>query len=206
MPPCHGGDRGFESPRGRQHPLVARPGVSYPPVTLRLMDPNPRAVVVRGYDRIGQAYLRLVESSGPRVRDKYLAIMREHVPASGRIIELGCGAGTPMTQALVSRYATIALAISGAQLALARLRAPAAQLARADMARLPFTAASADAVAAFYSMTHVPRGEHRRVLAEVHPRAATGRARHSDDGCQRQPRRDRGRLARRTDVLQSLRR
>lgn len=132
------------------------------------MDLNPRAVVVTGYDRIGQAYLRLVESGGPRVRDKYLAIMREHVPAGARIIELGCGAGTPMTQALVPRYAMVALDISAAQLALARMQAPGAQLARADMVRLPFTAASADAVAAFYSMTHVPRSEHRHLLAEVH--------------------------------------
>jgi ubiquinone/menaquinone biosynthesis C-methylase UbiE len=128
---------------------------------------DPKTIVAAGYDRITDAYLRLVASSGPRVRDKYLAVTRDRVPDGARILELGCGAGVPMTRALSGRYDVVALDISANQLARARTNAPSARLTRADMTRLPFADASFDAVAAFYSTTHVPRAQHHSLLTEV---------------------------------------
>jgi ubiquinone/menaquinone biosynthesis C-methylase UbiE len=128
---------------------------------------DPKTIVAAGYDRISRSYLRLVDSGGPAVRQKYLRIIRERVPAGARILELGCGAGAPMTRTLSAAYDVVALDISPNQLALARANAPAARLLRADMTRLPFAHASMDAVAAFYSTTHVPRAEHRSLLAEI---------------------------------------
>jgi SAM-dependent methyltransferase len=47
------------------------------------------------------------------------------------------------------------------------VNAPHARLLRGDMVRLPFGAGRFDAVAAFYSTTHVPRAEHAALLGEV---------------------------------------
>jgi SAM-dependent methyltransferase len=59
------------------------------------------------------------------------------------------------------------LDISPNQVALARQNAPLASLLRGDMVRLPFREDAFDAVAAFYSMTHVPRVEHASLLAGI---------------------------------------
>lgn len=131
------------------------------------MERDPKQIVASGYDRITQAYLRLVESSGSHVREKYLRALADRVPAGERVLELGCGAGTPMTQALSARFRTLALEISPNQLALARQNAPLASLLRGDMVRLPFRNDSFEAVAAFYSVTHVPRAEHASLLADI---------------------------------------
>ena len=124
-----------------------------------------KSIVAAGYDRITASYLRLVESGGMAVRDKYLALICERVPAGSRVVELGCGAGVPMTRALAGRYDVVALDISAGQLTHARANAPAARLLRADIACVPLADACADAVAAFYSTTHVPRDEHPAMLA-----------------------------------------
>lgn len=131
------------------------------------MPEDPKRVVAAGYDAITDQYLRLVEAGGNRVRDKYLAVIHASVPAAARLLELGCGAGTPMTHDLSRTYDVAGLDISANQLARTRQNAPAARLVRGDMVHLPFPPATFAAVAAFYSPTHVPRAEHRTLLAEI---------------------------------------
>jgi len=131
------------------------------------MPPDPRTIVAAGYDRITAGYLQLVESGGMRVRGKYLDVMRERLPDAAGVLELGCGAGVPMTRELSGRFAVTGVELSGRQAALARENAPAARVVRGDMTRLPFRDTCFDAVAAFYSMTHVPRADHPALLSEI---------------------------------------
>lgn len=126
-----------------------------------------KRIVASGYDRITRSYLDLVEAMPPAVRLKYLDMLLGSLPAGSRVLELGCGAGAPMTLALAARFDVVGLDISSNQLGLARVNAPAAALVRGDMVCLPFRGARFDAVAAFYSMTHVPRAEHTALLAEA---------------------------------------
>jgi len=132
------------------------------------MNDDPKTIVAAGYDRITANYLRLVESGGPAVRDRYLRVLHERLPHGARLLELGCGAGVPMTRALTAAFDVTAIDISANQIALARANAPRARLARADMTRLPVADTTFDALAAFYSTTHVPRAQHRALLAEIH--------------------------------------
>jgi SAM-dependent methyltransferase len=80
---------------------------------------EPQSVVRRGYDDIGDRYLRSLarDPSPPRLRylDKLLTLL----PADGRVLELGCGPGSPVTQALSTRGRLVAVDLSGVQLALA---------------------------------------------------------------------------------------
>ena len=79
------------------------------------------------------------------------------LPEGARVVELGCGGGTPETQLLAERFRLTGVDLSEAQLTRARERVPEADFVRADFTELELEAGSVDAVAAFYSFNHVPR-------------------------------------------------
>jgi cyclopropane fatty-acyl-phospholipid synthase-like methyltransferase len=62
----------------------------------------------------------------------------------------------------------IGLVLSAAQLRLGRQLEVGLKPVQADLATLPFTDGSFDAVVSFYAVIHVPREEHRTVLEEFH--------------------------------------
>lgn len=129
---------------------------------------NPKRVVARGYDSITDRYLELVESMGTTVRDKYMRVLMDDVPAGAQILELGCGVGLPMTKQLSSQFTVTGVDISEEQLRLAASNVPEATFVRGDMTQLSYPDSSFDCVAAFYSITHVPRNEHPGLLASIH--------------------------------------
>jgi len=129
---------------------------------------NPKKIVARGYSGITRNYLGLVDAMGPAVRQKYLNILIDNLPASARILELGCGAGVPMTGHLSGRFKVVGVDISKEQLVLAVKNVPESSFILADMTRLSFAGEAFDAVAAFYSITHVPRNEHFNLLINIH--------------------------------------
>lgn len=83
------------------------------------------------------------------------------------MLELGCGAGVPLTVALAEGRTVTGVDISAAQVEAARRNAPAATFLHADMTSLAFDAGSFDAVVAFYSLTHVPRELVPPLLARI---------------------------------------
>ncbi len=129
---------------------------------------DPKKIVARGYNSITQSYLQLIESVGPLVREKYLNVISESLPAGARILELGCGAGVPMTKRLAGKFSLVGVDISVEQLKLAARDVPEADFILADMAGLNFPEATFEAVTAFYSITHVPRDEHSDLLANIY--------------------------------------
>jgi cyclopropane fatty-acyl-phospholipid synthase-like methyltransferase len=132
-----------------------------------IMDDS-KKIVSQGYDRIGRKYLENISRMDPAVRMKYLRLLEERLEPGAEVLELGCGAGTPMTSYLASRFKVTGVDLSTGQLALARQNAPAAHLVRGDMARSGFASGRFDAVTAFYAITHVPRLQHPEVFAEIH--------------------------------------
>lgn len=58
--------------------------------------------------------------------------------------------------------------LSAENVRLARARVPGGRFLRADMADIDFPAGSFDAVAAFYSLIHLPRREQRGMMARIH--------------------------------------
>jgi ubiquinone/menaquinone biosynthesis C-methylase UbiE len=129
---------------------------------------NPKRIVAHGYDIINQDYLKMIDYTGPVVREKYLNIIEGQLPKGARILELGCGAGIPMTRRLAVNYGVTGLDISKEQLKLAVLNVSEASFVLADMTRLPFAENKFDAVAAFYCINHVRREDHRDLLGNIH--------------------------------------
>lgn len=128
---------------------------------------DPKEIVARGYDVIAERYLAWAGSVRVAEREGYLQIILDSLPDGAAVLELGCGAGIPITRQLAERFAVTGVDISARQLGLARENVPAATFIAADMAALDCDPASFDAVCAFYALTHVPRDEHAPLLRKI---------------------------------------
>jgi SAM-dependent methyltransferase len=129
---------------------------------------RPTSLVAKGYDEIADEYLARYGSSS--VRDHWLLELTRLVAEQerARVLDLGCGAGIPLARHLTALgHYVLGVDGSARQIALARRNAPLAEFIHADMTTIDLPTASFDAVAAFYSITHVPRSEHARLLKQI---------------------------------------
>ncbi len=122
-------------------------------------------IVRSGFDRIGVRY-REWSSASPTRLNFVRRLLRELTPGS-LVVELGCGPGEPATRLLAAKHRVLAVDASLTQLWLAREAAPTAALVQADMARLALRPGSADAVASFYALGHLPSHEHAPLLQAI---------------------------------------
>jgi SAM-dependent methyltransferase len=128
---------------------------------------NPKQVVADGYDAIAERYLAWSDLRPSATRLRYLDLALELIPRGSAVLELGCGAGVPMTAALAEGRVVTGVDISATQTEMARRNVPKATFLQADMTSVSFDRHSFDAVLAFYSLTHVPREEHLPLLERV---------------------------------------
>jgi SAM-dependent methyltransferase len=128
---------------------------------------DPKRIVAEGYDEMAQRYLDWSDLRPSPTRLRYLALALELIPAGSDVLELGCGAGIPMTAALAGNRAVTGVDISATQLDMARHNVPGATFIQADMTSLAFEPATFDAVVAFYSLTHVPRDEQVGLIERI---------------------------------------
>jgi SAM-dependent methyltransferase len=129
---------------------------------------DPRRIVADGYDLIAERYFAWSDARPSKVRLAWLARALERIPLDTDVVDLGCGAGVPMTRALADGRRVTGVDISPRQVELARAAVPDARFIHADMTALELPAASLDAVVAFYALTHVPRGDLPALLGTIH--------------------------------------
>ena len=129
---------------------------------------DPRRIVADGYDVIAERYFAWSDANPSAIRLAWLARADALIPAGADVLELGCGAGVPMTRALAKGRHVTGVDLSARQVAMARANVPDATFLQADMTALDLPAASLDAVVAFYSLTHVPRTDLPALLTDIH--------------------------------------
>jgi SAM-dependent methyltransferase len=127
---------------------------------------DPRQIVRAGYDACGPRY------NEARVRDPSpeLALLIDRLPAGARLLDIGCGGGIPVTEALVERVPgarVIGVDLSPVQIDEARRRVPRAELRVGDIMDQEFAPGSFDAIVCFYTLFHLPREEHRPLLERI---------------------------------------
>jgi 2-polyprenyl-3-methyl-5-hydroxy-6-metoxy-1,4-benzoquinol methylase len=127
-----------------------------------------RRTVESGYDRMAEQYLATKDPEDPLalVALEDLALL---LPSEAAVLDLGCGAGMPVTRWLADGgFAVTGVDVSARQLELARKNVPEGTFLKADMTELAFAPETFDAVVAFHSIIHVPRKEHPALLEGIH--------------------------------------
>jgi SAM-dependent methyltransferase len=126
-----------------------------------------RRVVREGYDRMADRYTNWSIPPPGGQTERFLAEVLAVVPDGAEVLDLGCGQGAPVAEALAARCRVTGVDASRAQLERARARVPGATFVEADIVTLDRAPSSVDAITAFYSLTHLPRADQALVIARV---------------------------------------
>lgn len=91
------------------------------------------------------------------------------LPRNAKILDLGCGAGVPVTKFLVdSGFNVTGIDFSESMLNLATKNVPEAKFIKKNMTELDFKDKSFDGLTACYSIIHVPREKHATLFQTFH--------------------------------------
>jgi 2-polyprenyl-3-methyl-5-hydroxy-6-metoxy-1,4-benzoquinol methylase len=125
-----------------------------------------RDLVRRGYDKLSYHYRRDDAQDGQY--GPWLADLQERLPASSRVLDLGCGCGVPVARSLANAgHLVTGVDISEVQIERARRLVPAGTFIRADATELHLPPASFDAVVCLYTLIHVPLTEQPRLIKRI---------------------------------------
>ncbi|MFI1964084.1 class I SAM-dependent DNA methyltransferase [Streptomyces pathocidini] len=130
-----------------------------------------RAGQAEAFDAIGDRY----DEAYPRKEGQLAAgrWLAETLPADSRVLDAGCGTGTPTAAQLVAAgHRVVGVDLSPVMVKLARDNVPAAEFRVADLAALsaegPEGVGRFDGVTAFFSLTMLPRREIPQALRLLH--------------------------------------
>ncbi len=127
---------------------------------------DPKRIVEQGYDQIAECYLASKDADDPTTTAALERLTAGLSPGAA-VLDLGCGAGEPVTRRLAERFAVTGVDLSAQQIALARQQVPGATFRQADMTLLDFPPGSFAAAVSFYAIIHVPRTEQPLLLARL---------------------------------------
>ena len=128
---------------------------------------DPKKIVADGYNQIAEQHLAWARRTRTEERARYASVLLDRLSPGARVLELGCGAGIPTTRQLAACFSVTGVDISQEQLVRAQQNVPGASFILADMAEIGFPPGSFDAVAVFYALIHVPRGEQPGLLHRI---------------------------------------
>jgi len=127
---------------------------------------DPKRIVAAGYDAIAETYRDWAEADAwPRL--EWVALLEAELPDRSAVLELGCGAGVPVTRRLAERHRVTAVDLSARQIELARSNVPGATFVHGDALAVELPAASFDAAVSLYMTGHVPRDEQLELVRRV---------------------------------------
>lgn len=121
---------------------------------------------MREYDLIADWYA--TESRGRAVGVAETLAVAAMLPGNSRILDIGCGNGVPITQALVNTgHRVVGLDSSAGMLAHFRVNLPGTPVVRGDVRRCPFANGTFDAAISWGMMFHLSRVDQVAAFANV---------------------------------------
>lgn len=125
-------------------------------------------MVADGYDAIGEIFAAWREEAVGDPRREWEDDLVSRLEDGARVLELGCGGGSPETRRLAQRFAVTGVDISPRQIERARGAIPEAEFVCADFTELDLPHGSFDAVVSFCVFNHVPREFLAPLLGSIH--------------------------------------
>ena len=119
-----------------------------------------RAFVRAAYDRCAMEYASQRSASA----GAELNLIEERLAPGSRVLDVGCGAGIPVSRQLADKFDVMGIDISLSMIAMARKNVPSARFIRADVLETGIPAAGFDAIVSYYAIFHIPRQEHRKLF------------------------------------------
>lgn len=136
-------------------------------MTKKNLPTNPKQVVELGYDQVASEYAHLEDGTEwPRMC--WLKKMLNLLPADSSVLDLGCGSGIPADIEISKEHRVTGVDISQAQIKMARQNVPTGIFLHGDAGSTEFPASSFNAVVSFYTLEHIPRGEHAGILRRIY--------------------------------------
>ena len=121
------------------------------------------ALVRKSYDRLASAY------AASRVGKAHpeLEWLLTRLNDGASVLDIGCGAGVPVTRLLAERFRVTGVDASSEMIRLARANVPDASFIQSDIRSVEFDDSTLDAAVAFFSLFHIPRGDHPRLFSRI---------------------------------------
>jgi 2-polyprenyl-3-methyl-5-hydroxy-6-metoxy-1,4-benzoquinol methylase len=124
------------------------------------------AATIRDYDataaKFDQAYCRRIYFKAQL--DRFLS----RVPPPATVLDVGCGTGHVARYLCKNGYSVIGIDLSRGMLAIAKARAPAAELLLLDLRKMSGLRREFDAILSIFSLNHVDDVAFSQALADIH--------------------------------------
>jgi ubiquinone/menaquinone biosynthesis C-methylase UbiE len=98
---------------------------------------------------------------------RWLRKLLDRMEHGSSVLDLGCGSGELADVEISKEHQVTGLDISQTQINLARQNVPNGHFIHGDAGSVEFPPGSFDAVVSFYTLEHIPRGEHQIVLQGI---------------------------------------
>ncbi len=127
-------------------------------------DINYKTIVQKGYDSCAEDYDR----ARRRETNLELDLVTGRLEQGAKVLDIGCGAGVPITKTLAERYSVTGVDISSEMVRRARKNVPEASFIHNDIMTMEFPPDEFNAVVSFYAVFHLPREEHPGLFKRIH--------------------------------------
>ena len=137
--------------------------------------PDPRTqIVADAYDAMGEAFSEWRKEFVGDPRREWEDDFVSRLEEGARVLDLGCGGGSPETKRFAQRFAVTGVDISPRQIERAKAAIPDAEFICADFTELQLPSNSFDGVASFVVFNHLPRELLAPVLGNIHDWLVSG--------------------------------
>jgi SAM-dependent methyltransferase len=133
------------------------------------MGKDMRRIVQDGYEKDDYDQVFRADPVLRPIEIEFLENLVRGLPKGARILDLGSGTGLPYDKYLAGKgFRVTGVDFSPKHLLLARKNVPQAEYILGDFSEVVVPPGSFDAVTAFYSIFHLPRGEHPALFQRMH--------------------------------------